>query len=495
MSATLGLTVNGVAATPGQLLVDGDLIEATPIPGGVAFLEFEGSNTGNANNPETGNTLDQEALTVCTNWIDTGGTGNNCAGNNNAKAQWLWNTPSNPTALPLGSLAYVRADASTYSVGLLADPHIVCADGTRIDIYAPGFYRFYDNGQADPSQRLVVNIRVDQNTRGQDYAAAVWIKEGRKPPVVHTFEGKVFDSMVDGQERHLECSAIDPSTRSRVTFVLDGKYNSIGACFDDRFRYHHLGGLIAGRIVTIGSLDDVCPVPARITRIARWETNALVCGSGVPHIVSFHMKRIWPGAGTHTLLSVGQVTATAVFSSENRIRRLEVRREKEMVLQVVWVVDDETKKNRATWATIVGLFPSSSSAAGQDARPETLSLTTPSDVFETGVAIGDSKSGKSGNNILFVRVQSEEIVSFALLDASGLRGASGLLTEAEVDEEKREPCPATMASTQQRERRPIEQKARRPPPSRVPVRQPTLRPTAFFVPRYYINSPPIWGYA
>ena len=50
------------------------------------------------------------------------------------------------------------------------DPHCVCLDGTRIDVYEPGFYRLFQ------MEDVVINAEVKRNSKHVDYYHQAWIK-------------------------------------------------------------------------------------------------------------------------------------------------------------------------------------------------------------------------------------------------------------------------------------------------------------------------------
>lgn len=441
---------NGGVASVGQLLVDGDLIEtdippspmtflgldastgppglpiigAIDAPGGIAALEGTPLKPNLRRYWEAGEGSNEAALGVLAARTLDSNAYPNWSSTIPIRPQWLWKYSQ--SQLELGQYAFVNnPDADYNSIGLLADPHVICADGTRIDIYAPGFYRYYDNGQVDPRSRLVVNVRVDQDARGSDYASAVWIKEGDKDPICHTFEGPIFDSLVDGSTRRVQHSMFDPSTSSKVTIVVDGHYNSIGTEFDATRPFQHLGGLVSGKIHTLASLDDCAPVPARIVRINAWTANALACGSTDPHIVTFGRARVYPGGCDDVILfEHGDVCVKASFTSSHHIRSL-----------VLGSIKSEEKIS-ATWDDVTGCA-TIDFCHKEGAKKRTLEGIE--DIFETVALLGP-------NNLnLFVRLQAHGVASFAVSgDVSRL--GSGILMRTEDDVALREPMPPTAAT-------------------------------------------------
>lgn len=176
------------------------------------------------------------------------------------------------------------------SGGVGADPHVLAMDGTRLDVYAEGFYRFYDNCAQDPSKRLVVNIDVRKDAKDRDFTHAVFVSNAATGRTQRfTFEGPVFRSAVQGRKR-LEHTEVDPETGASMHFVLEGKYNTVGVRAERMPSRLLCGGLMAGRVQQLDGVDSLQPTSKenqRTIEAATDRVHALVCGSNSPHAVTF----------------------------------------------------------------------------------------------------------------------------------------------------------------------------------------------------------------
>lgn len=252
------------------------------------------------------------------------------------------------TSLDVMILEQIRAGESASLTILAADPHVLCLDGTRLDVYAPGFYRFYDNNATDPEKRLVVNLEVKQNDKMQDYASAVWIRSGTDEPITHTFEGRVFDSLIDGEHDRVTISMDDKHTGATMEFILEGVHNTLATKCETMPPAVVAGGLMSGQIQRIASLNSEERVDCRLVMafLGAIASHALVCGSGSPHAVSFHGEKVKTNLAGHavTLYDDGDVVATATFV-DRRIETLTVARHGVQAFAARWdpsIIDQET---------------------------------------------------------------------------------------------------------------------------------------------------------
>jgi hypothetical protein len=57
------------------------------------------------------------------------------------------------------------------------DPHIICLDGSRLDVYDGGYYRLFDNLQESSQSPVIINAQIvrDRKTHEDSYSK-VWIK-------------------------------------------------------------------------------------------------------------------------------------------------------------------------------------------------------------------------------------------------------------------------------------------------------------------------------
>lgn len=188
---------------------------------------------------------------------------------------------------PSASAADGSGRWETYWALVGADPHVLCIDGTRLDVYAPGYYRYWENGSDIPEKRIIVNLEVRSDKHGADYAAALWIKAGNDDEQRLLFSDDNVD--VDGKQQQysIACHA----SGADLTFVLQQAYNTVGLSvrIPKEEKTIFCGGLVTGRIHTLHALDDITPLRNEcrdVTLRSALSLHGLVCGSSDPHIVS-----------------------------------------------------------------------------------------------------------------------------------------------------------------------------------------------------------------
>lgn len=316
--------------------------------------------------------------------------------------------------------------STTDVFGIGADPHVLCMDGTRLDIYTPGVYRYFDNGHG-----LIANLEVRAVDDGaNDYAHALWVTEdgGEDGGKTFTFEGTIFASKVDGEHERFVHTVEDPTTGARLGFTMEGAYNTVGIRSENMPLVVRAGGLVAGMVQRVASLTS-CEAVATAhvpTFLKRVRSHALVCGSGNPHIVSFHGASVATASSTEeevdteaTLIAFGDqvgndwVRATGVFA-HGRLIELRVaeavRTGSQDKLQTeftaIWARERVMRQNNST------VHVSGRALHG----------------VERDVCCSDGIA-EASIGPLFVRVQPGGIASFALTNAKEhLQNATGLLS-------------------------------------------------------------------
>jgi hypothetical protein len=201
--------------------------------------------------------------------------------------------------------------------GVGADPHVLALDGTRLDVYEEGFYRYYDNCAAEPEKRLVANIDVRKSAKDQDYIHTFYVSNGATNEVrTYTFDGPVFEATVDGRKR-VEHTEVDPLTGAKLCFVIEGKYNTVGIRAENVQPLMLCGGLMAGRVQMLDNLQSMEKTAKSCAEViapyaAAHRAHALVCGSNSPHAVTFSGA----SAQTHTLEGGAETAETTLLHSE-----------------------------------------------------------------------------------------------------------------------------------------------------------------------------------
>lgn len=213
------------------------------------------------------------------------------------------------------------------------EPHIVCIDGSRMEIYEDATYRLFEDVEAD----LVVNMSV-KDAYAHELAvvrpstgarAAVRFSEDKMSckPFVH-------DEAISLQfeEDQVGGTANFGVDGTGYTVVAQGKYASF-ALQQTEWQFGDsisgVGGALAGIIHTVEDLWDTTPGPTvRNLEIGAFDGgSALVCEADIPHIVTFGGNSLFE-TGDITLLeqsadgSVPKVEAT--LDQYNRIETLRI---------------------------------------------------------------------------------------------------------------------------------------------------------------------------
>lgn len=337
------------------------------------------------------------------------------------------------STLVINTIDFVFKNANTgadflhmYS-GIGGDPHVVCMDGTRLDVYKPGFYRYYDNCSALPEKRLIANLEVRQHERtGSDYTAALWVQNGFATPVKYEFDGKLWDATITSsgaavsKDDRLEHTVFDMELGTMLTFVLEGAYNTVGVrCKHARrlaSKHHMLGGMLAGQIKHLQTIDDTSHLArARLITLssALDGAHALICGSTNPHIVSFMGASVPTQLlGEDALLlaiqqtSSGEIGLFANFDAHGYIETLTVRHGPSTVFTAKWSNDEEG--NDAVQVDGISLLCAPATITADDATAE---------------AFIPAAGG------LRIRVQPARIASFSVKNRAVLQDAVGELVE------------------------------------------------------------------
>lgn len=287
-----------------------------------------------------------------------------------------------------------------------ADPHVLCLDGSRIDVYAPGFYRYYDNGASNPHDRVIANVEVQENARGQDFAAALWVWSYGTGALEHRFDEnqKLFDTNING-EKQIKIDVHDPLHDADLTFIMEGEYNTVGMEAKWSTQIAHVGGAMACRVQTVPSIDSMDRVETR--NVALFlncvdNAHALVCGSGDPHIVSFYGGRtaVEPSAENVLLLGCGEISVVVSFDENRHIKQLNI-------------IDASAKRMSVLW--------------DGNTTDQSLSTMHVACDGEKTTCIGAEGIHELWVGHLFVRVQPGGVASFQIIGKSILESAQGLL--------------------------------------------------------------------
>jgi len=184
--------------------------------------------------------------------------------------------------------------------GTGGDPHVLCLDNSRIDLYEEGYYRLFDNLSDCMQESIVVNAQVvrDPYTKEDQYRK-VWISLLEKdfalefyPTYLRLRERKRGERTYTELGRMKEWShSYSSSTGQEYLFQADLSQNTVALSLlgPQGHRNYLLNGLFAGRILPVARIEDCnhyAPVEEAFCA-QKYKYNALLCGSAKPHITSF----------------------------------------------------------------------------------------------------------------------------------------------------------------------------------------------------------------
>lgn len=175
------------------------------------------------------------------------------------------------------------------------DPHCVCLDGSRIDLYDAGFYKLFDTHLPD---RCLINAEVRRTPNHIDYYHQAWVKIPK-----HEYLLEFTDDMIkitDLINKKTEQAKVWEKTyltsdKNLYTFICEAKYNTI-ALTNTNCKSVKCSGLFAGDIIPLKNLKDELTTTPKLIIPNFYKENSLYSGSAYPHVVTTEKKSI----KTHT---------------------------------------------------------------------------------------------------------------------------------------------------------------------------------------------------
>jgi hypothetical protein len=151
------------------------------------------------------------------------------------------------------------------------DPHCVCLDGSRIDVYEPGFYRLFQMDNA------IINAEVKRNEKHVDYYHQVWVKINNDEYLLEFTNKKIKinDDLLDKWEQ----------TRGAFTFLCEAKHNTVGLTMNSNSAIY-CNGLFAGQIIPLRNIKDDSTYLVKHIKPNYYQKNALHSGSTWPHVMT-----------------------------------------------------------------------------------------------------------------------------------------------------------------------------------------------------------------
>lgn len=257
----------------------------------------------------------------------------------NTMAQWYW-TLGDFTGVDLTAIKSICLETplgSTQGVFYAnggGEPHIVCVDGSRMEIYDDATYRLWEDSSADVVVNLTVRnawaseLSVIRPSTGE--RAGVTFSEDHKSCVPMQLQQQSSTHMTITEDEECSGGTVRIGIHgTSYTIVAQGKYASFAIHSDDWFpgrRLRRVGGALATIIHTLdGGLWDATPGPCkREIVVHHYAAHALVCDAEDPHIVTFMGTSERLVGDVQLLGGRGLPTIYATLDDKHRIERIEV---------------------------------------------------------------------------------------------------------------------------------------------------------------------------
>lgn len=203
------------------------------------------------------------------------------------------------------------------------DPHILCFDGSRIDLYDPGFYHLFGY-----MNEITVNAEICRKEENhEDYYNQIWIKcrkntflliftkdgirlfdEGKYP-----IAAKITGSGLNGDELAKKINNLCGSSKKVIlkpqiyqdwnyTYVADNgisfnivceaKYNTLAITTNAIGIQQSFSGIFVADVVRLDHLRNDGAKRQRGTEIGFYKTNAIIFGSFGPYIITTHRQKL-----------------------------------------------------------------------------------------------------------------------------------------------------------------------------------------------------------
>lgn len=345
----------------------------------------------------------------------------------------FWNISTHTTTDPTNLVVIEFKKASGAGTAVMgaggAEPHLLCLDGTRLEVYHDGVYRLFE----DRANDVVVNMGV-QNT----YITEICVMEQSTSRVIGHAKFDIDDDM----QLHANFVNVvagdavlsDGNKTATIEFngfkvAMQSKYRCFSLLhesWDPKKTATNVGGLLTTIVEEddIASMLDATPLRVHDVQLGEWDMHALVCDAHFPHIVSLYGSSVIPGLGDkHHLLSVGD---HAFFAGTDDFSRL----------QELWVVvqEGEAAKEvcRAVWTrnTAPDAAPSQSSVAPTSVCVDGgETLHTLGATAASATRFVDRRFDCGNGATVLLRMQANGSASFALLNGDAAPPTEGVLAQ------------------------------------------------------------------
>jgi hypothetical protein len=205
------------------------------------------------------------------------------------------------------------------------DPHIMCLDGSRLDVYDPGFYRMFDNLRTGAQVPVVINAEIIRNPHNQeDMYRKVWIKVGTQTEEL-IFREQQVRSRSTNWGPDWKKSYTDPEGLT-YQLTVEAAHHTVALEMSERKPGAEYCGLFAGQIARVASIQDTRAFlpPAQYPR---FNHSALLCGSSQPHVITTDRKVIRPRHGTYRLLQFPGGCVNVTVDADGLLRKVRLHQE------------------------------------------------------------------------------------------------------------------------------------------------------------------------
>lgn len=237
------------------------------------------------------------------------------------------------------------------TAGSGGDPHVVCLDGSRLDVYDAGYYRLFDNLQETSQSPVIMNAQVIRNpTTHEDIYRQIWIKvleceytldfQGKGVRVKARLAGA--KGQISTYEDHGLMTEWQRSYTSqsgeKYTFYCEHAQHTVGLKTGERHEKRSYNGLFSGVITTVGSLHDTLPyytLRGALT-LHNYRYSALLCGSSQPHVITFNRQALLPRGGIYRYLQASGIIVNVKLDETGAMREALVRVRGEYEVKWCW---------------------------------------------------------------------------------------------------------------------------------------------------------------
>lgn len=214
-----------------------------------------------------------------------------------------------------------------------ADPHIVCLDGSRLDVYDAGYYRMFDNLHLATETPVVVNASIVRDPRThEDLYQSVWLKIGTYTETL-SFSTKGIRSSKTGVLTSTWQQSYSTPQDTTYTLRCEAAQHTVGLKIQEGGQGYC--GLLAGQIVRLPNLESVKVIGLPTVR-SNFHYNALLCGSMRPHVVTVQKQILRPRASTYRFLQYPGGCLNVTLDYSGQVRAAQLHREGKEVVSWEW---------------------------------------------------------------------------------------------------------------------------------------------------------------